>query len=89
MDNEQHINMKFCFKLQRSAREIYKMSKLVYGDAGVTMKTVYKWFESLFCLRRVQTCPVQAPTARGNKAHKPLGTGRAQAGAGNSEQRVL
>ena len=45
MDNEQHINMKFCFKLQRSAREIYKMSKLVYGDAGVTMKTVYKWVE--------------------------------------------
>jgi len=21
------------------------MSKLVYGDASVTMKTVYKWFE--------------------------------------------
>jgi len=45
MDNEQCINMKFCFKLQKSAKETYKMLKLAYGDAGVTMKTVYTWFE--------------------------------------------
>jgi len=31
---------------------------------------------------------VQAPTAKGNKSHKPLGTGRAQAGTGNIEQTV-
>ena len=42
MDHEQRINMKFCFKLQKSSKE---MLKLVYGDATVTMKTVYKWFE--------------------------------------------
>jgi len=40
--------MKFCFKLQRSAKETHEILKLVYGDAAVTMKTVYKWFE-LFC----------------------------------------
>ena len=43
MDHEQHINMTFCFKLQKSAKETHKMLKLVYGDAAV--KTVYKWFE--------------------------------------------
>jgi len=37
--------MKFCFKLQKSAKETHEMLKLVYGDAVVTMKTVYKWFE--------------------------------------------
>ena len=45
MDNKQHINMKFCFKLQKSAKETHEMLKLVYGDTVVTMKTVYKWFE--------------------------------------------
>jgi len=45
MDHEQRINMKFCFKLQKSAKETHKMLKLVYGDAAVTLKTVYKWFE--------------------------------------------
>jgi transposase len=45
MDHEQRINTKFCFKLQKSAKETHEMLKLVYGDAAVTMKTVYKWFE--------------------------------------------
>ena len=45
MDNEQRINMKFCFKLQKSAKETHEMLKLMYGDAAVTVKTVYKWFE--------------------------------------------
>ena len=45
MDHEQRINMKFCFKLQKSAKETHEMLKLLYGDAAVTMKTVYKCFE--------------------------------------------
>jgi transposase len=45
MDHKQRINMKFCFKLQKSAKETHKMLKLIYGDTAVTMKTVYKWFE--------------------------------------------
>ena len=40
--------MKFCFKLQKSAKESHVMLKLVYGNAAVTTKTVYKWFER-FC----------------------------------------
>jgi len=44
VDREQRIEMKFCFKLQKGAKEIHEMLKLVYGDAAVTMKTVYKWF---------------------------------------------
>jgi len=45
MDHKQRINMKFCFKLQKRAKETHKMLKLVYGDAAVTIKTIYKWFE--------------------------------------------
>ena len=48
MNHEQRINMKVCFKLQKSAKETQEMLKLVYGDAAVTMKMVYKWFER-FC----------------------------------------
>ena len=45
MDHEPRINMKFCFKLQKSAKETHEMLKLVCGCAVVTMKTVYKWIE--------------------------------------------
>jgi len=45
MDHEHRKNMKFCFKLQKSAKERYKILKLVYRYAAVTVKTVYKWFE--------------------------------------------
>jgi len=45
MGHEQRINMKFCLKLQKCAKETHEMLKLVYGDAAVTMKKVYKWFE--------------------------------------------
>ena len=47
MNHEQRINMKFCFKLQKSAKETHEMLKLVNVDAAVTTKTVYKWFERL------------------------------------------
>jgi len=40
--------MKFCFKRQKSAKETGEILKLVYGDAAVAMKTVYKWFKR-FC----------------------------------------
>ena len=45
MDQEQRIGKKFCFKLQKRGKETHEMLKLVYGDAAVTMKTVYKCFE--------------------------------------------
>jgi len=32
-------------KKKKSAKEAHEMLTLVYGDAAVTMKTVYKWFE--------------------------------------------
>ena len=48
MHHEQRINMKSCFKMQKSAKETHEMLKLVYGNAAVTMKTVYKWLER-FC----------------------------------------
>ena len=41
MDHGQRINMKFCFKLQNCDKETHEMLKLVYGDAAVTMNTVY------------------------------------------------
>lgn len=45
MDFEQRVNIKFCFKLQKSAKEAHEMLKSVYGDNVVTLKTVYKWYE--------------------------------------------
>ena len=42
MDYEQRINKKFCFKMQKSAKETHEVLKLVYVDIAVTMKTVYK-----------------------------------------------
>jgi len=33
------------FQIAKSDKETHEMLKLVYGDAAVTMKTVYKWFE--------------------------------------------
>jgi transposase len=41
----ERANMKFCFKLGKSATETHEMLVEVYGDAAVTCKTVYKWFE--------------------------------------------
>ena len=41
MNHQQRINMNFCFKMHKSAKETHEMLKLVFGDAAVTMKTVY------------------------------------------------
>jgi len=43
--HEQSIDTKFCLKLQNIAKETNEMLKLAYGDAAVTIKTGYKWFE--------------------------------------------
>jgi transposase len=45
MDHEQRIKNKFCFKLQKIAKETHEKLKLIYGDAAVTLKKIYKWFE--------------------------------------------
>ncbi len=36
--------MKFCFKLDKTAIETYKVLQNVYGETSVTNKTVFKWF---------------------------------------------
>jgi transposase len=41
----ERVNMKFCFKLGKSATETHEMFVEVYGDAVITRKTVYKWSE--------------------------------------------
>jgi hypothetical protein len=41
----QRTNMKFCFKLGKTAKETHEMLVRVYGDAAVSRKSVYKWFE--------------------------------------------
>jgi len=40
MDFEQRVNIKFCFKLQKSAKEAHEILKSVYGDNVVTLKTI-------------------------------------------------
>lgn len=40
---EQRANIKFCFKLNKSATETHQMLRQAYGDTAVTHKTVCKW----------------------------------------------
>ncbi len=41
---EQRANMKFCFKLDKTADKTYKMLPKNLGKTIVTNKTVFKWF---------------------------------------------
>jgi hypothetical protein len=43
---EQRTNMKFCFKLSKTATEIHGMLVKVYGDVAVSRKEVHLSFES-------------------------------------------
>jgi hypothetical protein len=42
---EQRTNMKFCFKLGKTATETHEMLVGVYRDAAVGRRTVHKWSE--------------------------------------------
>jgi hypothetical protein len=42
---EQRTNMKFYFKLGKTAKESHEMLVRFYGDAAASRKTVHKWFE--------------------------------------------
>jgi histone-lysine N-methyltransferase SETMAR len=42
---EQRTNIKCCFKLGKTATGTHEMLVKVYGDAAVSRKTVYKWYE--------------------------------------------
>ena len=42
------LSWNFVSNCKKTAKETHEMLKLVYGDAAVTMKMVYKWFE-WFC----------------------------------------
>jgi len=42
---EQHVNVKFCVKLGKSATETYDFFKKVYGDDCLYRTQVFEWFE--------------------------------------------
>jgi len=42
---EQHINVKFCVKLGKSATETYDLLKKVYGDECLSHTQVFMWFK--------------------------------------------
>ncbi|GBO23081.1 hypothetical protein AVEN_56459-1 [Araneus ventricosus] len=42
---EQRVNIKFCFKLGRTATETHEMLAKVYGVNAVSKKCVYEWFK--------------------------------------------
>ena len=42
---EQHVNMKFCLKLRKSATETHNLLKKVYGDECLSRTQVFEWFE--------------------------------------------
>ena len=41
MDHEQRINIKFCFQLQKSAKETHEILKLVYSDHEDGLQVVW------------------------------------------------
>ncbi|XP_035226671.1 protein GVQW3-like [Stegodyphus dumicola] len=42
---EQRMNIKFCFKLDKTAAETYEMLKKVYGEEALFRSRTYEWFE--------------------------------------------
>ncbi|KAJ4444890.1 hypothetical protein ANN_06688 [Periplaneta americana] len=42
---EQRVNIKFCYKLGKTATETHGMLVQVYGKEAVTRKCVYEWFK--------------------------------------------
>ncbi|GBM84251.1 Putative uncharacterized protein FLJ37770 [Araneus ventricosus] len=43
---EQRVNIKFCFKLGKTATETHEMLVKVYGVDAVSKKCVFEWFKS-------------------------------------------
>jgi len=42
---EQHVNVKFCVKLGKSATETYDSLNKVYGDECLSHTLVFEWFK--------------------------------------------
>jgi len=42
---EQHVNVKFCVKLGKSATETYNLLKKVYDDECLSYTQVFEWFK--------------------------------------------
>jgi len=42
---EQRVNVKFCVKLSKSAKETYDLLKKVYGDECLSRTRVFEWFK--------------------------------------------
>ncbi|GBM62177.1 Putative uncharacterized protein FLJ37770 [Araneus ventricosus] len=42
---EQRVNIKFCFKLGKTAKETHEMLVKVYGVDAVSKKCVFEWFK--------------------------------------------
>ena len=45
---EQRYTMKFCFKLGKSALEIFELIKQAYGDAALSRTRVLEWHKMYF-----------------------------------------
>ena len=42
---EQRVNIKFCYKLKKTAAETHQMLLQAYGEEAVSKKCVYEWFK--------------------------------------------
>jgi transposase len=45
VQKEQRVNIKFCFKLGKSASETFVMLQQVYGDDCLSRTQVFEWFK--------------------------------------------
>ena len=44
---QQHVNVKFCVKLGKSATETYDLWKKIYGDECLSRTQVFEWFKRI------------------------------------------
>jgi len=44
---EQHVNVKFCVKLGKSATEMYDLWKKVYSDKCLSCTQIFEWFKRI------------------------------------------
>jgi hypothetical protein len=66
---EQRVNIKFCYKLGKTATETHEMLVQVHGTKAVSRKCVYDWFKRF---RDGKETTEDEPMADPNVAHPQL-----------------
>jgi len=63
---EQHICIKFCFKIRKTAMETYQLLQQAYGEDVRDRTQVFDWF----CQFKESKTPLKATPTRDNRQHQ-------------------